>query len=174
MLIPKILVSGRNSNTKLVNMAKFKIRLAGVPDILINVHASLQLAGRFLYTSVGDLTDPVFTMPSGRTWRNITTNYPAFDLVVIWLFCFTVRVRTGPQKPWKSLNFHFRKLSTQKSLNFLKTYPIFSRFSWHSCREILKYTRVYFFMSSCFGIGCRMPWVLKYGLIIQWIVLKSP
>ena len=51
-------------------MAKFKTRLAGVPDILVNVHASL--AGRFLYTSVGDLR-PRF---HDAVWTNL--DYP-FD-----------------------------------------------------------------------------------------------
>ena len=147
MLIPKILVSGRNSNTKLVNMAKFKIRLAGVPDILINVHASLPLAGRFLYTSVGDLR-PRF---HDAVWTNLEKHNNELSRGV-WLTSYLVILfycpgSYGSSKTMKVLKFSFQKIKYSKVLKFSENLPnFFTLLLTQLSRDIKVYTCLLFYV----------------------------
>ena len=75
---------------------------------------------------------------------------PTFNSANFLAFLKTiVRVRPGPQKPWKSLNFSFQNLRPQKSLNFTKNI--------RGPRKVLK-----------FSLLCRFHFVWFKVTIVYW------
>ena len=72
--------------------------------------------------------------------------YPPPTLVNLLLrIPHSIRVRPGPQKPWKSLNFSFQNLRPRKSLNFTKN----SRGPW----KVLKFSLLSWFHFVWFRVA---------------------
>ena len=69
------------------------------------------------------------------------------------------RVRPGPQKPWKSLNFSFQNLRPQKSLNFTKN----RQGPW----KVLKFSLLYRFHFVWFRVEI-VYWKITYE---AWVIL---